>query len=144
MLKYKEEFPEQLLKLMQEGKSLTQVAAEFKINKNTITEWSHTHPEFKAAKELGILLAEAYWEDVGQKGLKGILNKFNPMAWSYYMKCRFKEDWVEANNQKIELIDGVKKLSKEELDKKIDDALKVIIAAKKKTYSSGSGGTFLE
>lgn len=121
--KYTPDMPERLLAIMSEGKSIKQAAKELGVCRETINEWAHQYPEFMAAKNKGKEYAEAYWEDIGQKGAKGVLAKFNAPAWMYYMKCRFKEEWVESNNQKIELVDGVKRMTNDELDKTIQTIL---------------------
>src|ERR1051326_5116396 len=106
---YDAAYPETLIKLMSEGKSVTQVAAHFKIPPRTLYDWVDKYPEFAAAKDAGLTLAEAYWEELGQKGIKGVSQRFNAAAWMYYMKCRFKKEWAEGTQQKIELVDSVKK-----------------------------------
>lgn len=125
--KYTPEMPLQIIKLMTEGKSITQVCAALKIAKPTLSDYREKYPECGQAVELGKLLYEAHWEDIGQKGIKGILPKFNAPAWMYMMKCRVQKDWIEANSQKIEIVDNVKKMSDDELNK----TLEVLLAVKK-------------
>lgn len=131
--KYTPEMPALLLKLMSNGKSIVQCAAAMQIDKSTLYEWYKVHPEFKEAKDLGVEAFEAHWETIGQKGLTGMLNKFNPAAWMYYMKSRCRGDWKESTEQTITLADETKKLSNEQLDKKIKD----ILVAKKPIPTGG-------
>lgn len=132
---YKDTYPLEIIRLMQDGKSIVQTAASLGISKSTFYNWIQKYPEFAAAKHIGTTLSEAYWEEIGQKGAKGILPKFNAMAWSMLMKARYKEDWTEQTQQKIELVDSVKKMSDDELNKTIEMLLS---QKKKKTPTSGS------
>lgn len=135
--KYKEEFNTEIVRLGSEGMSVTQMAAHFMVTTSTLSYWAKNYPEFKEAKELSVTIAEAYWERVGQQGTRGNLTRFVPASWIYMMKCRYKDNWKEDRDTRVELHNTVKSLSDEELD----NALKALVASKKliPTDTSGSG-----
>lgn len=134
--KYKEEYSRDIIKLGSNGYSKTQMAAEFKVVHTTLDGWVKKYPEFAESLPIALTLAEAYWEKVGQQGTKGLLAKFVPASWIYMMKCRYRENWKDDTNQRIELHNTVKSLSDDELE----DALKALVASKEIKKSTNSGG----
>lgn len=135
--KYKEEYNMEIVRLGSEGLSVTQMAAHFKVIPHTLSNWAKKYPEFAEAKELAVTLAEAFWEKVGQQGTRGLLSKFVPVSWIYMMKCRYKDNWKENTDQRVELHNTVKGLTDEELD----NALKALVASKKIFKGSNEGGS---
>lgn len=133
--KYKESYVEEVIKLGSQGLSKTQIAANFQVTAGTLENWAKKYSDFKESFDLAITYAEAYWESVGQKGIKGLLPKFVPASWIYMMKCRYKENWKDDSNQRIELHNTVKSLSDDELE----DALKALVATKSKEKSGPEG-----
>ncbi|HEY3526674.1 MAG TPA: helix-turn-helix domain-containing protein, partial [Nitrososphaeraceae archaeon] len=110
------------LKLMSEGRSKIQVAAEFKISYWTLRNWlkQDSKQELALAIEMGETAFEAYWEGIGHKGIKGVLPKFNAAAWSRTMAVRCGKDWVEKSNPMIEIKgNDISKMTNKEIDVKI-------------------------
>ena len=60
--KYKEEYCGKAKEFLGRGKSVTQLAAELKVNLDTVYEWAKVHPLFSEALTEGKQLAQAYWE----------------------------------------------------------------------------------
>ncbi len=100
--KYKPEMCQQAIALMSEGISITGVAAELGICKDTIHAWKKQHPEFGDALKRGSELSQAWWEKVGINGTLGKIKGFQPSTWSFNMRNRFSGDWVERTEHKIE------------------------------------------
>lgn len=137
---YKESMNAEMIALASTGKSMVQIAAEFGISKYTMEKWSKNPamPEFMEAYSIARTCNEAYWEDVGQKGTKGMIKGFNPYSWHKIMAARHQDDWTERSAQKIELKNEVAQMTNEQ----IDEALKALLAARElnKAKSNGSSG----
>lgn len=123
--KYRDTMPAEIIKLMSEGKSRVQVASAWGICKDTLGLWANdpNKPEFVLAYKIAKTACEAYHEEVGQKGAKGLYPKFNYPAWAKGMGARFKDDWAETSTQKIELKNELKSMSNEEIDQTIKTLL---------------------
>ena len=85
--KYKPEMCTQVIKLMKEGASKTEVAAELGINKDTLYEWEKAHTEFSDTIKRGVQLSQAWWEKKGRTNLEN--KNFNYVGWYMNMKNRF-------------------------------------------------------
>lgn len=134
---YKPEYCIEVIRMGQEGKSPAQMAAALGVCKETVFNWSKNakHPEFKVSFDIAQTCSQAYWEDIGIKGTKGILNKFNVAAWIFNMKNRFRDDYKESSEQKVDINNSVKSMS----DEDIEETIKVLVARKMaKDQSSGS------
>lgn len=142
-IKYKEEYVTQVIEMACQGKSMVQIAAAWKVCKGTILAWSKdtNKPEFMEAYKVARTCNEAYWEDVGQKGAKGTLTKFNPIAWNKIMAARFKDDWVDNSTQKIELKNEIKAMTTQEIDSMIKTLLAQRKNNKKADDDSDAGDT---
>lgn len=81
--KYKQEYCDQLIKFMHNGKSLMQFAKSIGICRQTIDEWGSQHHEFLDAIKQGNAAAEAWWEEKVQAMVEV------PSALIFYMKARF-------------------------------------------------------
>lgn len=114
-----------LIELMSDGKSAVQVAKEFGISRNTLDNWAKEYPEFKEAYTQGKTAFEAYMVDMGMKGAKGILAKFNFPAWAKLISACCRGDWIESS--KIELEKPVVNKSLKEIDEEIG----MLLAARK-------------
>ena len=91
--KYKSDFCEEVIELGKEGKSLVQMASHFDISRQTIDNWAADNPEFLEALTRAKARAQAWWEDMGMKGMGG--DKFNAAVWKKSMEARFREDYTE-------------------------------------------------
>jgi hypothetical protein len=102
--------------LLAAGKSIARVATNLGVCRDTIYDWRDKHPEFAKALKSGLSAAQARWEDIGESGIVGDLDKFSATAWMFTMKNRFREDYAEVKQDKTASETLVEKL----LDRLID------------------------
>lgn len=112
----------EIIELAEMGKSLTQIAAYWHVTEEDVIAWTQDSDkeEFKKAYDVAQVCSEAYYEDIGQKGMKGKILDFKATAWAQIMKARFKKNWADCNIQKIEIKNEIKNMSIEELDLNIE------------------------
>lgn len=80
--------------LMSVGASKTEVAAEIGISRRTLGRWEKDIPEMSEALEIGLTLAEAWWE---QKGRKSLDNKIFKEA-LFFMHMRNRFGWTNSDD----------------------------------------------
>lgn len=94
---YKEEYNDLVIDLMKEGASITEVAAEIGVSRQTIYDWQEANPEFLYTIKKGFELCEAWWERQGRKNLQN--KEFSYTGWYMNMKNRFKwSDRMQTDN----------------------------------------------
>lgn len=90
--KYKEHFPEQLVKMFSEGKDREDFCSYASISYNTFDMWLKKHPEFKSAYEVAKVKAKQWYTRVARDHLieepEG--PKLNTKLWSMLMRNRFE------------------------------------------------------
>lgn len=103
---YRPEYCEMLIGHMDnEGKSFESFAALIRVGIRTLYVWEKEHPEFLQAKEIGMALAQAYWEEIGATHVHSPSGQWSPTAWMFTMRCRFK--WRDGYDpMKRQLVDG--------------------------------------
>lgn len=60
--KYDESLANDAFSMLKEGKSITQVAVSFGVNRDTVYEWAKVHEEFSDALSRGKEASQAHWE----------------------------------------------------------------------------------
>lgn len=90
---YQPEFCARVIEYGHQGKSLTWMATELAVTRQTLHNWMDAHPEFLDAITRAKELAQRWWEDKGQDGLEKA--QFNASLWSRSMAARFPDDWRE-------------------------------------------------
>lgn len=83
----------------EQGKSVTWMAAELDVSKQTLHNWAAEFPEFLDALTRAKAKAQKWWEDAGQAGLA--MPGFNGSVYAKSMAARFPEDW--RDNKAVEL-----------------------------------------
>lgn len=91
--KYDPAYCERVIELGKKGKSLTQIAVSLDVTKATVLGWADQHIEFSTALTRAKQCEQAWWEDIGQEGLRA--DKFNSAVWSKSMSARFRDDYTE-------------------------------------------------
>lgn len=69
--KYRKVYCQRVVELMEEGSSLTAVAAKLGVCRNTLLAWQAEHPEFLSACTRGKALCAAWWEERAKDVAKG-------------------------------------------------------------------------
>ena len=111
---YKPEHCQTVIECGKQGKTLASMAAALKVHRETVNEWRDKYPEFSDAVKLGLLFAQAWWEEKGQHATFGGCDGFNATSFIFNMKNRFKDEWsdtgkvdVTSNGQTIGVIERV-------------------------------------
>jgi hypothetical protein len=70
--KYRADFHcDDFIRLSEQGKTFAQIAKEWKVDRDSVLEWSKTHKEFSGAVKRGRQIAEAWYMDLGQAAMIG-------------------------------------------------------------------------
>lgn len=96
---YLPEYCERVIELGREGKSHAQIAADLDVSRQTLHNWAAVHPEFMDAITRARDLAQAWFEDRGQKGLE--TPGFNASLWAKQVSCRFRDDYTEVQKREV-------------------------------------------
>ena len=91
--KYKPAYCQQVIELGKEGKSQVQIACELNVDPKSLRDWAEAHEEFSLALTRAKAFEQAWWEDMGMKGL--IADKFNANVWKKSMEARFRDTYTE-------------------------------------------------
>ena len=98
--KYKADYCQIAFDVLSAGKSKAHVCCKIGITRPTLYEWVAQHEEFADAVNMGLQHAQAHWEDIGEQGVKGDLEKFSATPWIFTMKNRFRDDYKEDKQEK--------------------------------------------
>lgn len=95
--KYEPWMNEAALDKFKDGKSITSVCCTLDISRETYYRWrdDKDHPFYPIAKK-GECLSQQYWEDRGQEGVLGGIDKFAGSSWQFIMKNRFRDNYSDA------------------------------------------------
>ena len=101
--KYDPSFCDRVIELGREGASLTEIAADIGVVRDTIYAWIDNYDEFFDAMKKASELSQAFWERMGREGTTGKISGFNALSYIFQMKNRFPRDWrdrkeVEQNH----------------------------------------------
>ena len=100
--KYKEKFCDQVIEYGKQGLSVTQMALELDIHKDTLYEWKKVYPEFSDAIKKARDYSQAYWENALAKAALGKNDADtvpNATLMIFQMKNRFPDEWREKQVQ---------------------------------------------
>lgn len=116
--KYTKDTPRQVMGLFARGKSVGAVCASLGITNETYIKWQKDYPEFKEAVELGKMLEQEHWEQIGYEAMLGKIKDFNSQVWSLTVKNRFnyKEKTELSGDQDSPLSVNVNFVSHENKD----------------------------
>ena len=136
--KYKKEYCERLLKHMTEGLSFESFGGEVGVCIDTVHEWAKVHPEFSEAKRAGSAGSRMFWEKMGRSGACGKLPGFQGGTWVFNMKNRFR--WADRSEvvTKDETLTDVEDMQDDEIESRLQHALKVIAKYESGTSTSES------
>jgi len=110
--KYNEELCDEVISLGKQGFSITQIAYELDIHKDTLYEWKKKHPEFSDAIKKARDYAQGFWEHQLRTAALGMNPEGvtpNPTLMIFQMKNRFPDEWREKQTTEHE-VSGAKKV----------------------------------
>lgn len=64
----------------------------------TLKRWQLDYPEFREAVAFGEVASQAYWENIGEKGILGEIEKFSASVYIFKMCNQFKEHYKQQNS----------------------------------------------
>jgi len=85
--KYKPEYCDKVIEVMEKGFSKEAVAGHIGISKDTLYRWVKKHDEFSDAIKRGVEISRVFWEELGIEMVTA--GQGNSTAWIFNMKNRF-------------------------------------------------------
>jgi len=104
--KYKPEYIDLVIELMEQGWSKTRVAAHLRVHKDTLYEWIKQHQDFSDAVRVGETLSEAWWEQQGVAALTSKEYNTNMFKWLTSNIHGWSDKQSQDVNMKAELSVG--------------------------------------
>lgn len=92
---YRPEFCEEVVRHGAEGLSRVQIAAELMVSRQTLHDWEKAYPDFLDAMTRARDLSQAWFEKMGQRGLRLPTKEFNTALWAKQVSNRFREDYTD-------------------------------------------------
>jgi len=89
--KYNSSFCQITIDLMDDGKSIYQVARHLRVSRQTLYTWMDKYPDFMDAIRVGKDWGQGYWEEEFQRMM--YTREGQPQLWRLYMGSRF--GWEE-------------------------------------------------
>lgn len=91
--------PEIVIKHGEQGHSESQMAKACGVARVTMRRWAEQHEEFRTALTRANSLAQAWWEETGQKAMHD--KNFNANMYRIAVQARFKEDYTQTTKQEV-------------------------------------------
>jgi hypothetical protein len=114
---YEPEFCDAVIEFMSQGYTLSAFAAEMRVNKLTLANWGHAHPEFLDAVRIAQLACQKWWEDqLHDVALKGTHTSGRVTAIVFGLKNRAREDWSDIQRHEISGPGGLPLSAREGID----------------------------
>lgn len=97
-------------------------------SRDTFRIWRQKHPELEEAWQYAKLASQAFYEELGLRGLAGLIKGFNFNSYAMTMNNKFGDDYSRGANGPstqvtIGSINSIEKLDTDALDKKIKQLL---------------------
>ena len=90
-----ETMPQKAIELFKKGKSITGVASNLGVTRETYYTWIETHKEFAEACKIGLQASQEFYEDLSLSGVKGEMEKFSASMCIFIMKNRFRDSYSD-------------------------------------------------
>ena len=122
---YRPKYDKRVIELGKQGYSVTEMACDINVHKDTIYEWRKVHPKFSDSLARAVQESQAWYEKQGRKGLWS--KEFNSPTWAKQVSCRFPADYretVNSNNTNYNTNVNLGELSKEKTEMIVDKLLK--------------------
>lgn len=119
---YKPEYCQRVLDMGAEGMSITEMAGELKVTRQTLFNWTEAHAEFFDAMQQASEISQCVWERHGRMATFSRDKDFNFQGWWINMRNRFRKDWFESSktDNKTE-VSGNVGFSLTDILKKVDE-----------------------
>lgn len=124
---------EQVIRLGENGNSITQIAVKLGVDRATMLGWAETHQQFSTSLNIAQDAAKAWWEDMGMIGL--VSDRFNSGVWAKSMSARFRDEYTDRRQTEIagEIVEKRElTISARSLDPDAREALKHALLAVKR------------
>lgn len=113
--KYRKDFhPKDFIRLSKKGMTLTEIALEWDVDRDSIYEWGRRHKEFSVAIKTGRSFAEAAWTKLGRQAMMGPIEdkatgkKYNVNLGYYVWLSKNLFKWSDRVEEKQEVQQEVK------------------------------------
>jgi len=143
--KYSSQNSEEIGELLRKGFGKAQIAAHWKISRQTLDNWLSKNEDLRKAFDAGQPQAEAWWMEVGTAGMLGQVKGFNATIWMANMNNRFgwsrkdKDDIPQINIENMQVLQNVQQLNDKDLDAKIHSIIgKISYGQEAEEGTSGS------
>lgn len=136
--KYTPAISEKFLELRCQGKTIAQSMVRCNIRSwETYKRWQVDFPEFREAVQFGEVAAQAYWEEIGERGICGDIEKFAASVYIFKMCNQFKGHYQQNNNGSVNVMVNnlpngtqLSELSTKELDDRAKELAKKLLEQK--------------
>ena len=91
--KYKPEYCEQAIELGTQGYSMSEIAAEFGVDRASLIRWTEEHEDFRTALRAAKTFEQAWFEREARMNMKN--RDFNSNLWYRSAASRFRDDYTE-------------------------------------------------
>jgi len=104
--KYKPEYCDTVIEVMEKGFSKEAVAGHIGISKDTLYKWIKKHEEFSDSIKRGVEISRVFWEELGIEMVTA--GQGNAASWIFNMKNRFgwkdKKEITGAEGQPLGVV----------------------------------------
>lgn len=91
--KYKPEYCDRAIMLGKEGYSMSEIAAEFEVDRASLIRWCEEHEDFRTALRAAKTFEQAWFEREARMNMKN--RDFNSNLWYRSAASRFRDDYTE-------------------------------------------------
>ena len=100
---YKPEYCELIVEMMSQGKSFAAFLSEVGVLPDTAHYWYRNYPEFREAKDRGVLAGLRYWEQIGEAATRGELPGHSAQLYKFLIKNRYPQVYRDVQEIKKEV-----------------------------------------
>jgi len=97
----KQKYADIILELSKEGAGEAEMAKALEVSKVRFRLNVQSDPYLQEIFDYGITIAQAWWEEMGRKGLT--VKGFNTSLWQFNMKNKFYWDWKDRRETIVEM-----------------------------------------
>lgn len=123
--KYSPDMCATVLQIASTGGHIAKMLVELGVCKDTFYRWQKQFPEFKAAVEHAKDVSQAFYEELGLRGLTGDIPHFNATVYALVMNNKFGDDYRRGSgsNTEVTITNNTVQLTADEITQKISQKL---------------------